>query len=188
MRVAIDNLGSTEPSSAAAPRRFSPVVDSNGRRVPVLYAGEDLECALGETVFHDLPDSAAVPAEIFRADLLTLRAGTITSTVDLVLADLTDPALALSGYARTEVVDTPPGEYETTGEWGQHTWDTTEAAGIAWNSRRTPDRHSYLLFVTARTVTRRQLRVIQPPVPLYDQDGLAAVMEAAATRNVTVVL
>jgi hypothetical protein len=40
----------------------------------------------------------------------------------------------------------------------------------------------------SRALGRRQLGVVNPPLPLYDGDGLAAVMEAAAARNVTVVL
>ena len=93
VRVAVDQLGSTEPSSSPAPRRFSPVRDENSRRVPVLYTGADLACALGETVFHDLGDDPSSPAEVFRADLLALRAGTIAVTVDCQVADLTDAGL-----------------------------------------------------------------------------------------------
>lgn len=195
MRVAIDDLGSTEPSSSSAPRRFSPVHDTRGRRVPVLYAGADLACALGETVFHDLPDDEAEPAEVFRADLLTLRAETISASVDVDLADLTDAALADYGYARPEVIDTPPAEYAVTRQWSQHAWARTACAGLAWNSRRSPRRLAFMLFVAppapadrSRAVGRRQLRVINPPLPLYDGDGLAAVMEVAAARNVTLVL
>jgi hypothetical protein len=195
VRVATDALGSTEPSSSPAPRRFSPVRDARSRRIPVLYAGADLACALGETVFHDLPDDAASPAEVFLSDLLSLRAGTITTTGDVVLADLTDDTLARYGYSRADVVDTPPREYPTTRRWGQHVWDTTACAGLAWNSRRSPDRLSFMLFVAApraadrpRTLDRRHLQVASPPLPLCDGDGLAAVMEAATARNVTVIL
>jgi hypothetical protein len=196
VRVAVDDLGSTEPSASRALRRFSPVRDERRRRVPVLYAGENLACALGETIFHDLPDDAAIPAEIFRADLLTLRAGTIGLATDVALADLTDGALAGYGFHRTAVVDTAPSQYPVTRRWGQHVWETTTCAGVVWNSRRTPDRLAVMLFVDppgardrSRSVTRRRgLAVVEAPVPLYDGDGLAAVMEAAASRNVTVVI
>lgn len=43
----------------------------------MLYAGQDLGCALAETVFHDLDDDSAVPQEVLHSDLLTLRAGTL---------------------------------------------------------------------------------------------------------------
>jgi hypothetical protein len=35
---------------------------------------------------------------------------------------------------------------------------------------------------------RANLVVVSPPVPLYDGDGLAAVMTAAAARNITVIV
>jgi RES domain len=196
VRVAVDQLGSTEPSSSPVPRRFGPVRDADGRRVPVLYAGEDLACALGETVFHDLGDDPDRPGAVFRADLLALRAGTIAVTVDCGLADLTDAALAAYGYQRDEVVDTSPLEYPVTRLWGQHAWDATICRGLVWNSRRSPDRLSFMLFVNApgargreRALTRRQhLKVVSPPLPLYDGEGLAAVMVVAAARNVTVIV
>jgi RES domain len=196
VRIAIDQLGATEPSASSGARRFSPVRDLDGRRVPVLYAGADLACALGETVFHDLGDDPGQPAEVFRADLLALRAATIALAIDAEVADLTDGALAGYGYERREVVDTPANTYPITRRWGQHAWDATRCAGLAWNSRRSPDRLSFMLFVNAprqadraRALNRRrQLEVVSPPMPLYDGEGLSAVMTAAAERNVTVII
>jgi RES domain-containing protein len=196
VRVAMDQLGSTEPSTIAAARRFSPVRDASSRFVPVLYAGQDLGCALGETVFHDLADDAVDPAEVFRADLLTLRAGTIAIAADAELADLTDKALQAYGYHRHEVVNTSVDSYGLTRLWGQYAWENTTSAGLVWNSRRSPDRLSFMLFVNPpRAADRRRafnrrdhLRVVSPPVPLYDGDGLAAVMAAAAARNITVIM
>jgi hypothetical protein len=192
VRVAVDQLGSTEPSDSPAARRFSPVRDTHSRRVPVLYAGADLACALGETVFHDLADDPAHPGEVFHTDLMTLRATTIAVTIDAALADLTDAALA----RYDEVVDTAAGEYRLTRRWAQHAWDTTTSAGLVWNSRRSPDRLSFMLFVDPprpndrlRALDRRgDLDVVSPPVPLHDGEGLAAVMAAAADRNVTVIM
>lgn len=193
-RVSIDNLGTTEPSATRALRRFSPVLDARRRPVPVLYAGDSLTCALGETVFHDLADDPALPATVFRADLLTLRAGTFALDRDLELVDLTDEALLALGFSRGDVVDTPPADYMVTGTWGQASWDSTGTAGIVWNSRRHPEGLSYLLFVDpprvadrGRAVRRREdLLVVSAPVPLHDGDGLGAVLTAASQRNVTV--
>lgn len=194
--MAIDNIGATEPSSSGAPRRFGPVLDRGGRPVPVLYAGEDLGCALGESVFHDLDDDPDVPAEIFRADLLTLRAGTLITGRGMELGDLTDAALVGYGASRQEVVATPPGEYEVTRQWAQLAWDTTSHAGLVWNSRRSPERLAYMLFVDPPDPAdrrraadrRRDLIVIDPPLLLADGPGLGAVMTAATARNVTVVI
>lgn len=164
--------------------------------MPVLYAGADLGCALGETVFHDLPDDPTVPAEVFRADLLTIRAGAVGVDADVDLADLTDAALTSYGYRRDEVIDTPRQEYPVTRRWGQHAWDTTACAGLVWNSRRSPEQLSFMLFVDPPLPTdrprglsrRRHLVVMSPPVPLYDGEGLAQVMVEGARRNVTIIV
>jgi hypothetical protein len=195
VRVASDALGASEPSASTTPRRFSPVRDGRGRVVPVLYAGEDLGCALGETVFHDLDDDSGNPAEVLRADLLALRAATLATKRDLTLSDLRDQALTETYHVRRdEVIDTPPADYPTTALWARRCWQSTEHAGLVWNSRRSPDRHSYVLFVQAggpagRLVRRRHdLDVAAAPVPLWDGPGLGAVMTAATDRNVTVII
>lgn len=38
--------------------RFSPIQDDQGRALPILYGGTTVECALMETVFHDVPHTA----------------------------------------------------------------------------------------------------------------------------------
>jgi len=163
--------------------------------MPVLYAGDSLGCALGETVFHDLPDDPTLPAEIFRADLLTLRAGFFTVTRAITVVDLIDPALTTLNLNRDDVIDTPPVEYPTAATWGQAAWDATKAQGIVWNSRRSHGQLSYVLFVDpsrpadrSRAVHRnRDLQVTQPPLPLHDGNGLGHVLTAASADDVTVI-
>jgi RES domain len=41
--------------SPARNARFSPLVNAAGPVIPTLYAGTTLDCALMETVFHDVP-------------------------------------------------------------------------------------------------------------------------------------
>src|SRR3989344_1387264 len=40
--------------------RFSPIQDGRGQPLPTLYGGTTVECALMETVFHDVPHTAGV--------------------------------------------------------------------------------------------------------------------------------
>lgn len=193
VRVATDNLGTTEPSSSTAPHRFSPVADADGSVVPVLYAGDSLGCALGETVFHDLSDDPAIPESVFRADLWALRAGFITVKRELSLVDLTDVALAGLRFSRNDVINTPPDDYPVTATWAQASWDTTDCAGLLWNSRRSPGQLAYMLFVDPKTDPhkaadrRADLEIDRPPLPLFDGHGLGEVLTAATNRNVTVV-
>ena len=195
MRVMTDQVGATEGSTSPAARRFSPVYDAGQQIVPVIYAGATLGCALGETVFHDLADAPSTLGVIYRADLLALRAGHVTVTTAIRIADLTDLALGALGYDRAEVVGTPPADYAVTRRWAQHVWDGTDCHGIVWNSRRSPGAEAVLLFLDApaatdrgRTLTRRRLTIWAPPLPLHDGDGFTAVLTSASDRNVTVVL
>lgn len=191
VRVCTDALGTTEPSTADTGRRFSPVRTAGGN-VPVLYAGQDLGCALAETVFHDLEDDPAVPQEILRSDLLTLRAGTLRLRRDVVVGDLRDAALTSYGLARVQVTAAATVDYPVTRYWCQRVWDTGRLDGIVWNSRRSRERLSYLLFLPTggqRGVRRRHdVEAAAPPVLLFDGPGLGAVMTAASARNVTVVI
>jgi hypothetical protein len=194
VRVAIDNFGTTEPSASDQLRRFSPVYDVAGDVVPVLYAGDTLACALGETVFHDLPDDPTVSASVLRADLLTLRGGSFELNRDIAVLDLTDAALRRRRKARADVVDTPPARYVDTVAYGRNAWSATEVSGLVWNSRRSADRLSYMFFVDpvrdedkARALDRRaDLTVTGPPLPLHDGEGLAEVLIAASDRGVSV--
>lgn len=191
VRISHDALGATEPSASEVLRRFSPVRDAGGT-VPVLYAGQDLNCALGETVFHDLEDDAAAPQEVFRADLKTLRASTLEIRRDLELGDMRDAALTEYGVSRGKVVATAPSTYPVTMHWAQHAWDRDRVAGLVWQSRRCPDRLAFVLFLPnagARGVSRRHdVDAVGSPLPLFDGDGLGQVMTAASERNVTVVI
>lgn len=111
----------------------------------------------------------------------------------LGLVDLTDAAIVRRRLSRGEVVETL--DHAATVMHGRSAWARTGAASIVWNSRRSADRLSYLLFIDphrdadrARAVNRRDdLEVARPPLPLYDGAGLADVLVAATERNVTVV-
>lgn len=161
--------------------------------MPVLYAGEDLACALGETVFHDLSDDPAITDEVFRADFEKMRASRIVLNVDVELADLTDATLPSLGTTRDDVVNTPPSEYPLTSRWGQLVWNLRTAHGLVWNSRRSPTKLAFMLFVSGGSAAPNQLERRQDidgvgaPVPLYDGVGLAQVLAAATSRNVTIV-
>jgi hypothetical protein len=191
VRISTDALGATEPSRSTLPRRFSPVRDVDAV-VPVLYAGQDLTCALGETVFHDLDDDPRIAQEVLRADLLTLRASTLEVRRDLILGDLRDPALSTYGVTREQVVATSPAAYPTTAQWAQHAWAHDDVDGLVWHSRRCQERLAFVLFLPydgERGVRRRRdLDAAAPPLPLWDGPGLGQVMTAASNRNVTLVI
>lgn len=155
-----------------------------------------MACALGETVFHDLPDDPNVSAAVLRADLLTLRAGSFELARDLEVLDLTDAALQGLRTSRADVISTSPARYAETVAYAREAWSATEVSGIVSNSRRSVEHLAYLLFVDPvrtqdkpRAVDRRaDLIVTAPPLPLHDGPGLAHVLVAATTRGVSVLI
>jgi hypothetical protein len=100
------------------------------------------------------------------------------------------------GYRRVEVIDISVDEYTVTRRWVSMPGKTTGYAGLVWNSRRGPELLSFMLFIDPpraadrqRALSRRRhLEVVSPAIPLYDDDGLSAVMAAPAERNVTVIV
>lgn len=192
-RIAHDAVGATEPSTSVTPRRFSPIEDSLGI-VPVLYAGQDLECALGETVFHDLDDDDAHAQSVMRADFMMVRASVLEVQRDCVIADLTDSALTRIGFHRDEIVNTDatPDTYRTTVLWAQYVWDVTDFSGLVWNSRRYRGGLAFMFFMRPddkRSLHReRDLNSVNRPMPLYDGSGFGHVQTVASARNVTIIL
>lgn len=194
VRISRDGRGAHEGNRGIRLSRFGPVHDaSTGRTVPILYAGEDIWCALAETVFHDVPDNPAIGAIVHLRDLVDMRASYLTTPL-LRLADLTDDALVRYGTSRDKVTGTSRHQYAETRLWAQDVWDRTRLNGLVWNSRRSPDRLSFMLFLRDpdesgdlapdRCVNRYSLDCDQP-LPLHSGGGLDLVAQAALDRNVT---
>jgi len=53
------NPGVDETGKLRRPTRFAPICDARGRVVPYLYGGSTKDCAIFETIFHDVPFAAA---------------------------------------------------------------------------------------------------------------------------------
>jgi uncharacterized protein YjiS (DUF1127 family) len=188
LRVAIDNLGSTEFANTTRPRRFAPVITLDGDNVPVLYAGSTDRCALAESTFHDVPDDISTRTQVSAARLRAMRLSTLRSEVDLRLADLTDRALPDLGVTRAELIGCGPAAYPATALWGTAAWQTG-FDGVVWNSRRSPTDLSVILF--AGRVDRYAL-VADEPLPLAPDTpnhvpGYYRVLELAAELNVTII-
>jgi hypothetical protein len=147
IRIGRDGRGGNEPAIGMDASRFTPVLTSEGEVVPLLYVAEGLWCAMGETVFRDVPDDDTVQGVVNRAELASVRASLLRTTTPIVLADLTDDALQGYDSVRAEVTGTSKKDYNYTRMWAQHVWDTTEFQGMVWNSRRSPGALSYAFFL-----------------------------------------
>ena len=126
--------------------RFSPIADDAGVLIPTLYAGTTLDCALMETIFHDVPfKSGFKPFSKLKMD------GKVHSvlrpTAELRLIDLSTVALHKLGVKRTQLIDTTKACYTATRRWAQGLYTQFPAAqGLRWTSRQDDQAHAVMLF------------------------------------------
>lgn len=126
--------------------RFAPLTKPSGECLPTLYAAATLECAVHESIFHDLPYDA--PDKFIRLHKVTSRAVSwLEVTADLVVASLHEPDLNKLKRTRAELIDTPRGAYLTTARWAEafHRADPA-IAGLVWTSRRCDPEKAYVFF------------------------------------------
>jgi len=140
--------GSEFNTSTKGNARFSPITDDAGALIPTLYAGTTLDCALMETIFHDVPFKAGFkPFSKLKMD------GKVHSvllpTADLRLIDLSTVALHKLGVKRTQLIDTTKAHYPATRRWAQELYTQfPEAQGFLWTSRQDDQAHAVMLFGT----------------------------------------
>jgi hypothetical protein len=140
--------GSEFNTSTKGNARFSPITDDAGALIPTLYAGRTLDCALMETIFHDVSFKAGFkPLSKLRMD------GKVHSvllpTADLRLIDLSTVALHKLGVKRTQLIDTSKAHYPATRRWAQALYTQFPAAhGLRWTSRQDDQAHAVMLFGT----------------------------------------
>ena len=97
--------------SATGNTRFSPLENAAGVVIPTIYAGTTLDCALMETVFHDVP-FAAGPKIWSKASHV---AGKVYSQLmlsrDLALINLSAIALHKLGIPRKDLIESDGSQY-----------------------------------------------------------------------------
>lgn len=135
-------------TSAKGNARFSPITDDMGVLIPTLYAGTTLDCALMETIFHDVPFKAG-----FKPFSKLKMNGKVHSlvlpTADLCLIDLSTVALHKLGVKRTQLIDTTKTHYPATRRWAQMLYTQfPDAQGLRWISRQDDQAHAVMLFGT----------------------------------------
>ena len=147
-RVHSDAYGSVEfnPSSAGN-ARFSPLVNVAGAVIPTLYAGTTLDCALMETVFHDVPFVAG-PKMWSKATHVAGKAWSqLTLSRDLALVDLSAVPLRKLGISRKDLIECDGSQYPETRAWGLALHDQyPNAEGLTWTSRQADPARAIVLF------------------------------------------
>ena len=126
--------------------RFSPIQNDQGQPIPTLYAGTTMDCALMETVFHDVPHTAG-----FKTFDKCKLAGQVHSTVKvaqpLKIVDLASVPLRKLGITRKQLIDTEKDQYPATRKWAESLHrQCPDAQGLSWVSRQDDSARAVVLF------------------------------------------
>lgn len=150
--------------------RFSPIRDRANKIIPTLYAGVTYDCALMETIFHDVPIGAG-PTTIDPGKLDALVCSEVETLKDLLLIDLTSTGLRHFGLKNTDLIDTDPNTYPFTRAWAEALYERNpNVQGLFWTSRMQNRAQSFMLFGT-RVDSSKFLRPVGDPQRLRQPDG-----------------
>jgi hypothetical protein len=126
--------------------RFSPILDDEGVIISTLYAGTTLDCALMETIFHDLPFKAGFKP-VSKNKVVGKVHSVLVPTGDLRVIDLSTVALHKMGVKRTQLIDTTKAHYPATRRWAQALYKQfPDAQGLRWTSRQDDQAFAVMLF------------------------------------------
>ena len=169
--------------------RFSPLIDAGREKViPTLYAGTTLECALMETVFHDVPYQPGLKTVSKAKYVAGVICSTLSLTDDLCLVDLGSVALHKLGVAPSALTQTSAAHYPASREWAVLLHEQNPAAqGLIWTSRR--DDHAEAMLLFGDRIGAVVLQVEDNVLPLLLPDGSACmeVLTLAARLDVLLV-
>jgi hypothetical protein len=172
--------------SASGNARFSPIRDTSGVLIPTLYAGTSLDCALMETIFHDLPYSSGFKP-VSKRKIVGKVHSVVLPRIELTLIDLSTVALHKLGIDRVHLVDTTKAHYPRTRSWAEALYAQVPTAhGLSWTSRRHDREQAVLLFGVRLHAS--DLEISGPCVPLLEEpNSVVALIGLAARLGATLV-
>jgi hypothetical protein len=126
--------------------RFSPIVTAAGKSIPTLYGGTSFDCAVMESVFHDVPFAAGLKT-FARHKLEGHLHSVLIPTAALTLADLRNVPLRKLGVERKQLIDTEKHTYGQTRKWAAaiHA-QYSHIQGLCWTSRQDDSAMAVMLF------------------------------------------
>jgi hypothetical protein len=166
--------------------RFHPIAPKGAQDpLPVLYGASNVDGALSETVFHDVPVRGT--KHVPYAMLLHRLVVALVPRRDLTLIDLTSPGLRRLELTHRELIDSDPRSYRATAAWAEALHDhPTQPDGLLWVSRQHNTSTALVLFgdrVPLEDITAASDAV---PLTLGAGEGLTAVCLAANRASITI--
>jgi hypothetical protein len=128
------------------PTRFAPFYSGSGKVVPYLYGGSSIECAIFETVFHNVTVDAV--DKFVDLDGFGSRGyGEIVPQRALQLVDLTTDGLHRLKIPKSELINSAPIDYLSTAKWAQAIYNSfPNVDGLVWMSRQRDRDQAVVLF------------------------------------------
>lgn len=127
------------------PSRFAPLLLTSGP-IPTQYLATTFECAVAETIFHDVPLDE--PNKTVGVDnIKPLVHSVVATTRDLNLVPLFTPDLAKWNITRGQLIDTAASEYDVTAQWALAIHQSrADVDGLIWTSKRCDPHQALILF------------------------------------------
>lgn len=143
-----------------------------GAVIPTIYAGTTLDCALMETVFHDVPFVAG-PKNWSKATHIAGKVySQLTLSRNLALIDLSAVPLRKLGISRKDLIECDGSQYPETRAWALALHDQyPNAEGLTWTSRQADPARALVLFEDR--FTSAALTASGTPTSLLLPDGSA---------------
>lgn len=146
-RVHLSRFGPTDFNPCeGGPTRFAPIRDTEGQCIPSLYAGQTLETAIFESIFHDVPAKPGRKTILIQATGIKSHSFLVVAR-DLKLVSLRGPTLKAWGLRRENLIGTTAKLYEQTAKWAAAVHrDFPQADGLVWTSNQCDPDSAYLFF------------------------------------------
>jgi hypothetical protein len=173
--------------SAAGDARFSPLLDAAGTVIPTIYAGTTLDCALMETVFHDVPFVAG-PKMLSKTTHIAGKVySQFTLSRNLELIDLSAIPLRKLGISRKDLIECDGTQYPQTRAWAVALHEQfPNAEGLTWTSRQADPARALILF--GDRVANSVFGVMASPTSLLLSDGSAVIEVLTLSQRLGVLL
>ena len=162
--------------------RFHPIRSAQGNPIPTLYASDQIDGALSETVFHDIVAGGV----ILRAELATRCLARVELARDITIADLSGHGLRRLGLDRSQLLETGARSYAHTARWAEVIHRSNDVVdGIIWVSRQFDTARALLAF--GDRLEKNDFALIGAPERLDRGQGYRRAQEAASAAGITIV-
>lgn len=195
VRVHDSRYGATEPNPGVGDARFSPLRVPEAGVVATLYAAATMTGALSETVLHTVPTPGGDrrPRRVRLAALTAWVRSSLRCRRDLLLVRLDAAGCERLGTDVAALVTSPASTYPQTRRWASAVAAAAPSCdGLVWPSRQAPRTEALMLWWQtpgrAGGVSRDDLLVDAPPVPLLSPAGRDELLALAAELDITIVL